>query len=288
MSRQSVALADRADVESEPAYVEADLNYIVPMTEKPRSYTYEPPPGIARMNATYEPHRVRIRNARLLASDTSLDREGFRLVRHHSAVRDFDSEDELKRVYYPEAERVVAEATGANRVIVFDHTIRRRVPGVADRTAHEPRQPVPRVHNDYTEKSGPQRVRDLMGPEAEKLLRGRYSVVNLWRPIRGPLRDAPLAICDARSIPFEDFVPSDLIYRDRTGETYAVRYNASHRWFYAPAMEVDEAFLIKCFDSAKDGRARFSPHSAFEDPTAPAGVLPRESIEIRTLIFYPD
>jgi hypothetical protein len=288
MSQLNVARVDREHEEMAAAFVEANLNYMVPMAEKPRNYTYEPPPGVARTNATYEPHRVQIHNARLLASTTSLDREGFALMRHRSAVRNFYSEDELKRVYYPEAEGVVAETTGANRVIVFDHTIRRRIPGVADRTASEPRQPVPRVHNDYTETSGPQRVRDLMGGEAERLLRGRYSVVNLWRPIRGPLRDAPLAVCDARSIAFEDFVPSDLIYRDRTGETYAVRYSAVHRWHYAPAMEADEVFLIKCYDSAKDGRARFSPHSAFEDPRAPADVLPRESIEIRTLAFYPD
>jgi hypothetical protein len=288
MSQQSAAAVDRQYHEAAPAFVEADLNYIVPMAEKPRNYTYEPPPGVGRTNATYEAHRVRIHNARLLARNTSLDREGFALMRHSSAVRSFYSEDELRRVYYPEAERAVANATGANRVIVFDHTIRRRLPGIADRTPSEPRQPVPRVHNDYTEKSGPQRVRDLMGDEAERLLRGRFSVVNLWRPIRGPLRDAPLAVCDARSIAPEDFVPADLIYRDRTGETYAVGYNASHRWFYAPAMGTDEVFLIKCFDSATDGRARFAPHSAFEDPTAPANVLPRESIEIRTLAFYPD
>ncbi len=127
-----------------------------------------------------------------------------------------------------------------------------------------------------------------MGAEAEARLRGRFAVVNVWRPIRGPLRDAPLAVCDARSVPFADLIPSDLIYRDRTGETYAVAHNPAHRWFYAPAMTTDEVMLIKCYDSATDGRARFSPHSAFEDPTAPADVLPRESIEVRTLAFFPD
>jgi hypothetical protein len=129
-------------------------------------------------------------------------------------------------------------------------------------------------------------VRDLMGEEAEELLKGRVQVINMWRPIRGPLRDAPLAVCDSRTVAPDDLVPSDLVYRDRTGETYSVRYNAAHRWFYVPEMQPDEALLLKCFDSKTDGRARFAPHTAFEDPTAPADVLPRESIEIRTLVFH--
>ena len=111
-----------------------------------------------------------------------------------------------------------------------------------------------------------------MGEEAEALLRRRFEIVNVWRPVRGPLRDAPLAICDARSVSFEDFVASDLVYRDRTGETYRVRYNPAHCWFYVPGMRTDEAVLIKCYDSAEDGRARFTAPSAFDDPTDPSDV----------------
>jgi len=144
------------------------------------------------------------------------------------------------------------------------------------------------VHVDHTARSGPQRVRDFFGDAAEELLRGRVQVINLWRPIRGPLRDAPLAVCDAASVAPEDLVASDLVYRDRVGETYAVKYNRNHRWFYVPEMQPDEALLLKCFESKTDGRARFMPHTAFEDPTAPADVLPRESIELRTLVFHPD
>jgi hypothetical protein len=125
----------------------------------------------------------------------------------------------------------------------------------------------------HTVKSGPQRVRDLLYDEAEELLRGRVQVINLWRPIRGPLCDAPLAVCDAASVAPADLVPSDLVYPNRIGETYAVTYNSSHRWFYVPAMRTDEALLIKCFDSLTDGRARFAPHTAFDDPTAPADAL---------------
>jgi len=274
-------------VSSLPAIL-VDLNYLVPMAEKPRNYTYDPPPGVAQSNARYAPHRLPIYDARPVADQLSLDSEGLALIRHRSAITDFYDEAQLRELYYPETEKLVAAATGADRVLVFDHTIRRRLPDTEDRTTGAPRQPVPRVHNDYTVKSGPQRVRDLLGDEAETLLRRRFSVINVWRPIRGPLRDAPLAVCDAGSVAFEDFIAADLLYRDRTGETYAVRHNPAHRWFYVPEMQPDEALLLKCYDSATDGRARFAPHTAFEDPTATGEILPRESIELRTLVFYPD
>jgi hypothetical protein len=266
-------------------YVDAALNYLAPMTEKPRNYTFEPPPGVPQSNAVFESRRLPVFNLRPVADQVSLDREGVALVQHRSAVVDFYDEGELETVYYPEAEALVAAATGARRVVVFDHTIRRRIAGTADRTAGAPRQPVPRVHNDYTVKSAPQRVRDLLGDEAEAALEGRFAVINVWRPIRGPLRDAPLAVCDATTADFGDFVAQDLVYPDRVGETYLVRHNPAHRWYYVPDMQADEALLLKCYDSAEDGTARFAPHTAFEDPTA-THVLPRESIELRTLVFY--
>jgi hypothetical protein len=266
--------------------VATTLNYIAAMAEKPYNLTYDPPPGEKRSNAVYEPHRVDIHDARPIAGSLSLDREGFALVEAPSAVRGFEDEAAIRDAYYPECERLVAAATGAARVIVFDHTIRRREPAVEDRTRGAPRQPVTRVHNDYTEKSGPQRVRDLMGAEAEDLLKRRFAFINLWRPIVGPLRDTPLAACDARSVAFQDFVPSDLVYHDRRGETYAVAYNAAHRWFYFPAMLTDEAMLLKCYDSQRDGTARFAPHAAFVDPTTPPDAPARESIEIRTIAFW--
>jgi hypothetical protein len=270
---------------SDLAHVEAALNYLAPMTERPRNYACEPSVGVPRSNTAPETHRVPIYDARPIASDVSLDREGFALLRHATAMRNFWDDDELRRVYYPEAETAIARATGAARVFIFDHTRRKRVPGANDRMAGVPRQPATRVHVDHTAKSGPQRVRDLLGDEAEELLRGRVQVINLWRPIRGPLHDAPLAVCDASSVAPVDLVPADLVYANRTGETYAVTYNPSHRWFFVPAMQRDEALLIKCFDSLTDGRARFAPHTAFDDPTVPPDILPRESIEIRSLVL---
>lgn len=269
-------------------HVQAALRYLEPTADKPRSLEYEPPPGIPRTTAVYRDHSVTIRDVRPVASTLSLEREGFQLVTAASRVQDLYDEEAVQTFYYAETVSLLEELTGASRVVVFDHTVRRRIPGATDRAAGIPRQPVPRVHNDYTEKSGPQRVRDLLGEDASALLRGRFAVINVWRPIRGPIRDAPLAVADAQSVDHDDLVATDLIYPDRVGEIYYVKFNPSHRWFYASAMRQDEVMLIKCFDSADDGRARFVPHSAFEDPTTPAGALPRESIELRTLAFYEE
>jgi hypothetical protein len=268
-------------------YVEAELNYLVPMSGRPSYLAYDPEPGEARSNMAHAAHTVRIHDMRPLAHEFELDRQGFTLVEQRSAVRDFWDEDEVRSVYYPEAERLIKEATGASRVFIFDHTLRRRVPGSIDRNPNAPRQPATRVHVDHTGKSGPQRVRDLLPDDAEELLRGRVQVINLWRPTRGPLRDAPLAVCDARSVDPADLVPSDLVYKNRVGETYSVTYNPAHRWFYVPEMRADEGLLLKCADTMTDGRARFMPHTAFTDPTTPPDAFPRESIELRTLVFHP-
>jgi hypothetical protein len=269
-------------------WVKAELNYLAPTTERPRTYAYLPPEDTPPSTALPEPHTVVVSDLRPILDEVSLDREGFDLVHHRSAVRDFYDEEEVKRVYYPEVERLLKEVTGADRVLVFDTTVRRRVPGMLDRTSGGPRQPVPHVHVDHTERSGPQRVRDLLPDEADELLRGRVQIINVWRPIRGPLKDTPLAVCDARSVKPEQLVPSDLVYKDRVGETYGVTFDPRHRWFYAPDMETGEALLLKCYDSKTDGRARFAPHTAFTDPTTPADAPARESIEIRTLVFHSE
>jgi hypothetical protein len=272
------------------ASVEAGLNYLIPMKEKPRSYTYDPPPGTPVRNSKYEERRVAIRDARPLLRELSLDRYGFQLLRQETNAPDLYDEAALRTIYYPEMERLVAAATGANRVLVFDHTLRNgknATPDAISRDENGVREPVKRAHNDYTVKSGPQRVRDLLNGEADELLKHRFAVINVWRPIKGPVESSPLAVCDARSIAFQDWVAQDLIYQDRVGETYAITYNPAHRWFYFPKMRTDEVLLIKCYDSKEDGRARFAAHTAFDDPTTPPGAAPRESIEIRTLAFFP-
>ena len=268
-------------------WVKAELNYLAPTRERPQTYTFDPPAGAPRTTIVNEPHQVTIIDVRRIFADLTLDQEGFGLVQHKSAVRDFYDDAEVERVYYPEAERLLKELTGADRVHIFDHTVRRRVPGGEDRRGDAPRQPAARVHVDHTAKSGPQRVRDLLPNEAERLLRGRVQIINLWRPIRGPLRDAPLAVCDAQTVKPEQLIPSDLVYPHRVGETYSVTFDRQHRWFHVSEMKTDEVLLLKCYDSETDGRARFAPHTAFTDPTTPADAPPRESIELRTLVFHP-
>lgn len=279
----ALTITDRPD---QRADVEAGLFYLKPMAEKPYTLAYRTTEaGELPTNAVYEEHKVLIHDARRGAQDLDLDREGAAFTTYPSRVRDFYDEAELDTAAHAEAAAIVAKVTGASRVEVFDHTLRRRNSETPDRTSGLPRQPVMRVHNDYTEGSGPQRVRDLMGDEAEALLGKRYAFINVWRPLKGPVLDTPLAVCDARSVKPSDWVASDMVYKDRRGEIYVTTFSPEHRWLYFPKMTPDEVILIKCYDTVRDV-ARFAPHSAFTDPTTPADAPPRESIEIRTVAFF--
>jgi hypothetical protein len=267
-------------------YVEAALNFVTPETIRARNYNMEPPPGVPRTSARYAAHRVPVWDMRPIAPRLSLNHEGMALVSHPSAVHDFYDENEVRSVYYTESAELLKETTGARRVVIFDHTLRSREKKTVEPVTGEAREPVLRVHNDYTVRSGPQRVRDLLPDEADELLQQRFSIINLWRPIRGPVQDSPLAIVDAQSVAPHDLVTAELIYPHRTGEYYLARFNPRQRWFHAPLMEKHEALLFKCYDSAEDGRARFTPHTAFTNPSAPPDAPPRESIELRALVFY--
>jgi hypothetical protein len=262
----------------------APLNFLVPMAEKPVAYNYEPPPGAPVRTGKNVEYQVAIRDARPLIDRLSLDKEGFVLLHHQTAVTDFYDEEQIRRVYYPECERVMQQATGAARVVAFDHIVRNAAMSAKDKMI---KIPAKRVHNDYTAWSAPQRVRDLMGDEAEELLKHRFAINNLWRPIRGPVLESPLTLCDAQSLSEENLIASDLKYPDRTGETYAITYNPNQRYYYFPKMQADEVVLIRCYDSALRGAARFSAHTGFDDPTSPPDAPPRESLEVRMLVFFP-
>src|SRR5262244_3943171 len=277
-------MAAVAEQDAAPKTIEATLNYLLDTGVMPSVYTGGPGSTVIRTASTNDPHRVTMHNGRPERDDFALDQQGFRFIRHDTKVADFYDEDEVSRVYYPEMEALVKAESGASRVVVFDHTL--RTVDDSAREARKIREVVRRVHNDYTEWSGPQRVRDLVPDEAEKLLQGRFAIVQVWRPIRHPVESFPLAICDARSISTDDFLVSERRYPNRIGQTYAITYNPEHRWYYLPRMRREEALVFKVFDSAKDGRARWSAHTAFEDPTSPPNARPRESIEIRTLAFF--
>ena len=238
-------------------------------------------------HAWYADERVAIRDGRRVADSFSLDREGFVLLQSPTGVTDFYDSENFRETYDPEIEGLVRRQTGASEVVVFDHTI--RVQSDDKRREKKVRETVKLAHNDYTEKSGPQRVRDLLGPqEAARRLTHRYAFYNLWRPIAGPVLSLPLALCEAGSVEAQDWVVADLVYADRVGEIYNLAWSRGQRWWYFPRMTTDEILLFKCFDSARDGRARFTPHTAFDDPTTPPGAPPRESIETRVVAFFDD
>jgi hypothetical protein len=270
--------------ETMPDAVEAPLNYLVDTGEKVFTETATPGSLDVRSGGKQDPRLVTVRNGRPYAGRFGLEQDGFRFVRHDTKVRDFFNEDEVRQVYYREMETLVKAEAGASRVVVFDHTLR-----TADQELREKariREVVRRVHNDYTEWSGPQRVRDLLPDEADGLLRRRFAIVQVWRPIRLPVESFPLAICDARTLSTDDLVVSERRYPNRVGQTYAIKYNPRHQWYWFPRMRREEALVFKVYDSLKDGRARWTAHTAFEDPSSPPNARPRESIEIRTLAFF--
>jgi hypothetical protein len=265
--------------------VYARLTYLAEATPKPVNYAYEPPAGIPRRSGKYAERSVVIRNGREVLDELSLDTNGFVLLPHETAVKDFYNPEEVRSAYYPEVERLLRHVTGAERVLIFDHIVRN--PVLAERGEKGARPPAKIVHNDYSFRSAPRRVRDLIPAEADRLLRNRFAEINVWRAIRGPIESSPLALCDARSLGATDIVPTDLVYRERVGETLGFLYNPEHRWYYFPQMQRNEAILLKCYDSKDDGRARFTAHTSFEDPTSPPNAAPRESIEVRALLFWP-
>ncbi len=262
--------------------MQASIPYTVDTGEKLVNETFGPNNIHRKTSGTQELHPMEVRDGR--QGKFSLDENGFTFVGHRTAVKDFLDPDELKRVYYPEVSLLIKTVCGAKRVHVFDYTLRSG--NEAEREARLLREPVLSAHNDYTEWSGPQRVKEILPDEAEELLKRRFAIVQVWRPIRLPVESFPLAICEARSVQFSDFVISERRYPHRVGQTYAVKYNPNHKWYWFPRMRRDEALVFKVYDSLKDSRARWTAHTAFDDPTAPPNARPRESIEIRTLAFF--
>jgi hypothetical protein len=264
--------------------VEAQVNYTRHSAEKPVVYQYDRPADAPNIEDLYDPHRVAIANARPIAQELSLDRHGFTLRPQVTKVTDFDDPLQRRNIYDLEIAGLVISASGARDALVFDHTIRRI--GHDDSSAQS-RAPVRIAHNDYTKQSGPQRVRDLLPKgAAEAALTRRFSIINVWRSLNGPILDTPLALADARTVSDADWIATDLKYPDRVGEVYRIAYSPAHRWYYVPQLQADEAILIKSFDSATDGKARFTPHTAFDDPATQPGTAVRESIESRVLVFY--
>jgi hypothetical protein len=260
------------------------IPYTVETGEKLVNETFGPNNIRRRKTGTHELMQMAVQNGRLLADRLSLEEQGFVLVEHKTKVADFFDAAQLESVYYPEVEQLIKGVSGAARVVIFDHTLRS-----GDETEREERlirEPVLSAHNDYTEWSGPNRVREALPDEAEALLARRFAIIQVWRAINQPIQANPLALADAKSIESDDLIVAERRYPHRVGQTYRLKYSPNHRWFYFPEMRRDEALVFKVFDSEKDGRARFTPHTSFEDPTSPPNAPPRQSIEVRAFAFF--
>ena len=260
-----------------------ELRYLEPGSPRPITRMGS---GDDESNCTgrYAARPTPIYDARAMDPTAVLDRHGFELREHHSAATDLYHEEQITGIYYPEMERLLMHAIGAHRVHVFDHNT--RAEGEASAGRPNVHAPVNLVHNDFTAQSGPERLLRVLPDEGEALLQYRFSIVNLWRPIRGPLESAPIAVCDANTIRAADLVTADLVYPERTGHEYRSTFNPDHIWYYYPRMQRQEVLLLKVYDSAEGGTARFGLHTAFNDPATPPAARPRESIEVRAMAFY--
>lgn len=277
-------MALTAELDDRLDSVETTMSFLVPTGEKLISIVGEPGGKDSRTGGTYEDRRVQVRNARPIADRFDFEREGFEFVKHETTVRDFYSEEEIRSVYYPEVEALIKKVSGAHRVVVFDHTV--RTANDALRIEKKVREPVMVPHNDYTDWSAEKRLRDVLPNEADELLKRRFAIIQVWRPINRVVESTPLAMCDGSTMDEKDLVTTERHYQDRVGQTQRLVYNPNQRWYYFPKMAPNEALVFKVFDSLKDGRPRRSAHSAFIDPTSPADAPQRESIEIRTLAFF--
>ncbi len=230
---------------------------------------------------------VSVHDGRKDMPSSSLDIEGFQLVSQKTVVADFYDDEQVNTTYHEEVKALLMQATGAVRIEVFDDT--RRTSSLARQREKNIREPADIVHNDYTAGSGIRRMQDYFADspgEAEELLQRRFTIVNVWRSIAGPIVDHPLVLCDATSVRPEDLVSVERRAEERIGELQVALFNPEHRWYYYPEMQMDEALLFKTFDSETDGRTRFTIHSSFADPSAPEDAPARESIETRCLLFF--
>ena len=264
----------------------ATIRYLVPSGEKPIYIASRGGADAAlHIGAEFEDREVTIHDARQLQPPASLDRQGFTLRPQATQVEDFYALETVRALYEAEITKLALAASGGAEALVFDHTLRSDARDIRGERAT--REPASVIHNDYTDASAVKRLRDLLpAGEAQERLQHRFAIINVWRSIAGTVLNSPLACCDAATIDAADLVASERRAKERIGELELVSWNPAHRWYYYPEMSRDEALLIKTFDSARDGRARCSIHSAFTNPLAPPDAPARESVESRLLVFF--
>jgi hypothetical protein len=266
-------------------HVSAEINYSADNGRPIDYYFYEPDPKLKLNPPGTDVRKVMIQDGWSKAEKLSVDREGFEIRDFPNDFENFDDEAAIKSIFYDQIITFVKANTGAKRVVVFDHTLRRRLPADLKQQTTTSRPAVMLVHSDYTPKSGVQRVRDILPDDAEQLLKGRVAFYNVWKPLFDTVEELPLAMCDAQTSTDEDMLLMELKYMERTGEIFVMRHSPSHRWYYFPRMTPQKALLLKTYDSMTD-RARFMGHTAFEDPTTPPNAKKRQSVEVRTMAFF--
>jgi len=287
MTQLATSPSHQTETPPSAAPVEAPLKFIRRQKTKPKFHSSALTGGDPEIFFKTEDRPVSIADMRAVADTLSIEREGFEFMRRPTAVEDLHDDEAVEQVYNAEIETLLRERFNATRVVVFDATRRSdSTEGAANPDGL--RGPASRVHVDYTVASGPQRVSDILGEEEFARLEqagARIVQINVWRPIRGPVERSPLALADASSVRPDELIATDQVFPDRVGEIYQLAYAPTQRWYYAPEMTTDEVILIKGWDSLDDGRARFTPHGAFDPPELRDGAPPRESIEIRTLVI---
>lgn len=260
--------------------VTAAINFYVPPSDGsvPYNWVEKQPEGVPQNNFGFEEKEVHIKDTRGRETEFNLDTNSFAFISGvESEEKEFTDDDSIKQKYYPEVEKLILDnVPGAYRVLIFDHTIRRPGPNAT-------RAPVTRAHVDQIAKSATMRVEHHLPDEADELKKGRYRIINVWRPLNGPIAAHPLAFADGSTFRDEDLIPVEHRYPNRTGYTASIKHNPDQQWYYLSGMRNDERLLLKCSDSARaDGRV---PHTAFVDPRTPENAPGRESIEVRALVF---
>ena len=277
-------MSHAADATDAIPTIEAPIGYLVYTGEMPVFYQSNVPGERTTFEGEREKRLMTVRNGRAMANTFSLDVEGFTFVDHPTTVKDFHDDAEVEAVYNPECEALIAAHTGASKVFVFDHT--RRSTSQDLREKLNARDPAGAAHTDYTDWSAAQRIKDLLPDEAAARLAKRFAIVNVWRSMAGTVEEWPLGLCDARSVDDAHLHTVERRAYNRVGQTRHASHDPDNVWYYFPNMTRDEAILIKNYDSATDGRARYALHAAFEDPTSPPDAAPRQSIETRALVFF--
>ncbi|KAF2807219.1 uncharacterized protein BDZ99DRAFT_536502 [Mytilinidion resinicola] len=248
-------------------------------------------PGAKQQNLSVTDHeKTPIYDVRGREHLVSLDTCGFEIRRHPTVPSEakFHDEEWIRREYWPEIQRFVKKELGASEVKIFDHTVRRANPTspIYVRGGMGRREPSAMAHVDQTSQAAEQRVWYHMKDEAEKLLKGRYQIINVWHPLFGPIRHRPLGLCDYNSVnQAKDLEASDLIFPHYVGEQWYSYHSPNHRWYYISDQMPDECWLFKCHDSLTDGTAKYAMHTAIVLPKEDEE-RPRESIEFRCLVFY--